>query len=198
MPDPLWGLLHYNVSMWHSKDLISIRFPRPQINPSLSLFSIQEFPTEEKEDNETFSITAENTGSHFHGKRQERRGSFVYALPKVMFCSLVIFFLMTVTFHFTLCWLSFDPVAIQVAKKWQYFLFRTSWLLRQLLVLNPGLFMLYWPCQHQTPLFIDRAYRGQTFVEETYGRSQECETHSWFLDPLIYSHFSASAQPHVK
>lgn len=120
----------------------------------------------------------------------------IFCLPK--WCSSVLsffFFLMTVTFHFAHCWLSFDLMAIQAAKKkCQCFLFSTSWMLRQLLVS----FTLYRPCQHQAPLFIDRASRGQTFVTAADGRSQECETHSWFLDALLYSHFRASAQPHVQ
>lgn len=46
MTEPLWRLLRHNVSMWHSKDLISVRFPppphppvRPHVNPSSSLCS---------------------------------------------------------------------------------------------------------------------------------------------------------------
>lgn len=86
----------------------------------------------------------------------------------------------------------------QQKKKWQwFFLFSTSRVLRQLLVLNPVSFALHWPCQHRAPLFIDRANRGQTFVAGTYGRSQECKTHSWFLDALLHSHFSASATSHM-
>lgn len=42
------------------------------------------------------------------------------------------------------------------------------------------------PCQHRAPLFTDRPSKGQTFVEEINGKSQECETHScFFSDPVI-------------
>lgn len=34
MTEPLWRLLRHNVSMWHSKDLISVRFPPPLLPPT--------------------------------------------------------------------------------------------------------------------------------------------------------------------
>ncbi len=102
--------------------------------------------------------------------------------------------------HFSFCpLLTFLwPYGQPSCTKWQRFLFSTSWMLRQLLVLNPASSTLRWPCQHQAHFFIERANRGQSFVEGTCGRSQECETHSCFFDSLLYSQFSASAHPHVQ
>lgn len=97
MPDPLWGLLHYNVSMWHSKDLISIRFPRPQINPSPSLYSPTGIPL----------LRIKNREGGF--MLEEKAATWKLCQWTDVLLHPVIFLLVTVTFHFTHCWLSLWP-----------------------------------------------------------------------------------------
>lgn len=138
--------------MWHSSDLISIRFPRPQINPFTSLHpplvsACRNSPPRRKRN--TFWITALWILAQFFFDLRKKKWEVFVQISSSM----------TVTFPSPHCWLSCDLYRpSKDAKKVA--------VLRQLLVPDPLSFRLYWPCQHRAPFFFtDGDNRGQSFCE---------------------------------
>lgn len=164
--------------MWHSSDLISIRFPRPQINPFTSLHpplvsACRNSPPRRKRN--TFWITALWILAQFFFDLRKKKWEVFVQISSSM----------TVTFPSPQCWLSCDLYrpSKDAKKKWQCW--DSCW------------FLTHCPSGYTGHVNTERPSSLQTettevrvFVKGTFGRSQECGAHSGFLDQIsVYSFF---------